>query len=164
MKKAIALSLSVFVVCCDQLTKYWAITHLIPYASLPVLPMLSWTLLFNSGSAFSFLSETGSWHTWFFSGFSALVSMAIMIWILRMAASLSAQMFALALVLGGALGNLMDRIRFGYVIDFIDFYYKTYHFPAFNLADSAICIGGIWLATVWFFEKERPPHSPKKNA
>ncbi len=151
--RAIALSLSVFIILLDQLTKYWAMTHLMPYESVTVFPMLSWTLAFNSGSAFSFLSEAGSWHMWFFAGFSALVSLSLVIWIVRISSELFTQMLALALILGGAVGNLIDRLRFTYVIDFIDVYYKTYHWPVFNLADSAICMGGVWLAIVWMREK-----------
>ncbi|MDX2345318.1 MAG: signal peptidase II [Legionella sp.] len=151
--KATAFSLSVFVILLDQLTKYWAMTHLVPYESIAVFPMFSWTLAFNSGSAFSFLSESGSWHMWFFAGFSALISLGLLVWILRISSTLFTQMLALALILGGAVGNLVDRFRFGYVIDFIDVYYKTYHWPVFNVADSAICIGGVWLAILWAREK-----------
>ncbi|MDF1646976.1 MAG: signal peptidase II [Legionellaceae bacterium] len=154
MKKVTALLLSVLVVLCDQLTKYWAMTHLIPYESVSVFPTLSWTLAFNSGSAFSFLAEAGSWHTWFFLGFSAVVSVGLVIWIIRLETRLFTQMLALALILGGAVGNLIDRIRMGYVIDFIDIYYQTHHWPVFNLADSAICLGGVWLAILWMREKE----------
>lgn len=149
MKKAIALSLAVFVILLDQLTKYWAMTHLMPYESVPFLPMLSWTLAFNSGSAFSFLAEAGAWHTWFFVGLSTVVSLGILIWILRLQAHLLTQGLALAFILGGAIGNLIDRIRMDYVVDFIDVYYQSYHWPVFNIADSAICIGGIWLAMLW---------------
>ncbi len=153
MKKAIALGLSFFVIAFDQITKYWAMTHLMPYESVVVFPMLSWTLAFNSGSAFSFLAASGSWHTWFFTGFSGLVSIALVVWIMRLESRFFAQMLALALILGGALGNLMDRLRFGYVIDFIDVYYKTHHWPIFNVADSAICLGATLLALIWLREK-----------
>ncbi len=153
MIKATAFSLSVFVLLLDQLTKYWAMTHLVPYESVAIFPMFSWTLAFNSGSAFSFLAESGSWHTWFFSGFSALVSMGLVIWICRIPSKLAIEIFPLALVLGGAVGNLIDRMRLGYVIDFIDVYYKTHHWPVFNIADSAICIGAVWIAILWFREK-----------
>ena len=150
MNKVFAFFLSLLVIVLDQLTKYWAMTHLMPYESVSVFPMFSWTLAFNSGSAFSFLAESGAWHTWFFIGLIACVSVGLVVWIVRLQAQLLGQMFALALILGGALGNLMDRIRIGYVIDFIDLYYKTYHWPVFNLADSAVCVGGVWLAILWF--------------
>ncbi|MDF1678201.1 MAG: signal peptidase II [Legionellaceae bacterium] len=153
MKKAIALGLSLLVIVLDQITKYWAMTHLMPYESVAVFPMFSWTLAFNSGSAFSFLAASGGWHMWFFTGFSSLVSIALIIWIMRLESRLFTQMLALALILGGAVGNLIDRIRLGHVIDFIDVYYKTHHWPVFNVADSAICLGAIWLALVWVREK-----------
>ena len=153
MKTVIALSLSFLIIVLDQLTKYWAMTHLMPYETLAVFPMLSWTLAFNSGSAFSLFAESGRWHLWFFAGFSALVSLGLIAWILRIKSSLFTQQLALALILGGAIGNLIDRLRFNYVIDFIDVYYASYHWPVFNVADSAICLGGIWLAILWVREK-----------
>lgn len=136
----------------DQLTKAWAMKHLIPYDPEVVTSFFSWTLAFNSGSAFSFLAEAGRWHTWFFAGFSTLVSMGLVVWIFRLESRLFGQMLALALVLGGAIGNLIDCIRIDYVIDFIDIHYKTYHWPIFNIADSAICIGAAWLAILWLSE------------
>ncbi len=154
MKKVIVFSLAIFVILIDQLTKFEVMAHLVPYESINVLPILSWTLAFNSGSAFSLLAESGSWHTWFFMGFTSLVSLGLVIWIVRLETRLFSQMLALALILGGALGNLVDRIRLGYVIDFIDIYYKNYHWPVFNVADSAICIGAVWLAVIWLREKD----------
>ncbi len=152
IKKGTALLLSVLVVLFDQLTKYWAMKHLVPYESVAVTSFFAWTLAFNSGSAFSFLAESGGWHTWFFSGFSMFVSIGLVVWILRLESRFFTQMLALALVLGGAIGNLIDRVRMNYVIDFIDVHYKNYHWPIFNLADSAICIGAIWLAILWLRE------------
>lgn len=156
MKKTIAFSISLLVILLDQLTKYWAMMSLMPFESTPVFPMLNWTLAFNTGSAFSFLATSGAWHLWFFAGFSALISLGIIIWIIRLQESayqFFQQVLALALILSGAIGNLIDRIRIGYVIDFIDFHYKAYHWPIFNLADTAICLGGIWLAIIWLKEK-----------
>ena len=154
MKKFLTFFVSVLVVLFDQLTKYWALVYLTPYETKPVFPMLSWTLAFNSGSAFSFLAESGRWHTWFFTGFSVLISLVLVVWIVRMnAARLFKQAFALALILGGAVGNLIDRVRIGYVVDFIDVFYKTHHWPVFNIADSAICVGAVLLAIEWIREK-----------
>ena len=153
MKKAWIFLISMLVVCCDQLTKYWALTHLPPYEPQPVFSMLSWTLAFNSGSAFSFLADSGRWHAWFFTSFSALISLVLVVWIVRLnAARLFKQAFALALILGGAIGNLVDRVRIGYVVDFIDVFYQSYHWPVFNLADSAICVGAVLLAALWMRE------------
>ncbi|MDF1827127.1 MAG: signal peptidase II [Legionellaceae bacterium] len=154
MKKALIFCVSVVVVFLDQLTKYWALGFLTPYDSKPVFSMLSWTLAFNSGSAFSFLANSGRWHMWFFSGFSTLISMILLVWIVRLnQARLYKQAFALALILGGAIGNLIDRVRIGYVVDFIDVFYQSYHWPVFNLADSAICVGAVLLAIEWIREK-----------
>ena len=154
MKKVLIFFVSALVVVLDQLTKYWALVYLTPYDAKPIFPMLSWTLAFNSGSAFSFLAESGRWHAWFFMTFSALVSFVLLVWIVRLnTARLFKQAFALALILGGAVGNLIDRVRIGYVVDFIDVFYKTYHWPVFNLADSAICVGAVLLAMTWIQEK-----------
>jgi signal peptidase II len=145
MKKFFAFFVSVVVIFLDQLTKHWAMTHVMPYEPVPCLPMLNWTLAFNSGSAFNFLSHAGDWHTWFFLGFSGLMSIVIMVWIIRLSTQAKLELFALSLILGGALGNLIDRIRLGYVVDFIDVFYKNHHWPSFNIADSAICMGGVLL-------------------
>lgn len=154
MKKALIFCVSFLVVLCDQLTKYWALAFLTPYDAKPVLPMLSWMLAFNSGSAFSFLANSGRWHMWFFSGFSALISLVLVVWIVRLNADrLFKQAFALALILGGAIGNLIDRVRIGYVVDFIDVFYQSYHWPVFNVADSAICVGAVLLAIEWIRDK-----------
>ena len=155
MKKGISLSIALLIILLDQLSKYWAISHLVPFESVPVLPILSWSLAFNSGSAFSFLANAGAWHMWFFMGLSTVISVGLIIWIFKLDANHKHgfyQMLALVFILGGAIGNLIDRIKIGYVIDFIDVYYKSYHWPVFNLADTAICIGGAWLALVWLRE------------
>ncbi|KTD24808.1 signal peptidase II [Legionella lansingensis] len=145
MKKLPWFVLSIVVVLLDQWSKYWAATTLVPYQPEPLLPMLNFTLAFNSGAAFSFLSGTGDWHRWFFAGFSVLMSLFLIIWMLRLPVRAKLQSFALSLILGGALGNLYDRAILGQVIDFVDLYYKNYHWPVFNLADSAICMGAFLL-------------------
>ncbi|WP_133127123.1 signal peptidase II [Legionella nagasakiensis] len=133
--------LSLSVILLDQGSKYWALHNLSFYQPLPVMPMLNLTLAYNTGAAFSFLSGAGEWHRWFFAGFSLLMSIALTIWILRSASSALLQLMALSLILGGALSNLIDRATLGHVIDFIDVYYKNHHWPIFNIADSAICLG-----------------------
>jgi signal peptidase II len=140
---------SVLVVLCDQLTKYEAFQRLIPYSPKAIWPMLNLTLAFNTGAAFSFLSGTGSWGTWFFTVFSALMSFAIAIWMFSLPKTARLQLIALSLILGGAVGNLIDRVLLGHVIDFVDFYIGNYHWPVFNLADSAICIGAVVLFFSW---------------
>ncbi len=141
MKKWPWFILSLVVIICDQASKYFAGVLLTPYKPLPVFPMLNFTLAYNSGAAFSFLSGAGDWHRWFFAGFSFIVSIALIIWLCRAASQTKLLSAGISLILGGAVGNLFDRAFHGYVIDFIDFYYKHYHFATFNIADSAICIG-----------------------
>lgn len=141
MKNKFCYLLALGVIVADQLSKYLASYFLIPYHPETVLPILNITLAYNSGAAFGFLSSMGEWHRWFFAGFSAVMSMVLIIWLSRTATSARLQCIALACILGGALGNLIDRAFFGYVVDFIDLYYKNYHWPVFNIADSAICIG-----------------------
>jgi len=145
MKNGLWFLVSGLVVLLDQLSKYWAVTHLIPYEPDPLLPMLNFTLAYNTGAAFSFLHSAGDWHRWFFAGFSVTMSVVIAIWMVRVSSKARLQLFAYGLILGGAVGNLLDRIRVGYVVDFIDAYYSNYHWPIFNLADSAICIAAVLL-------------------
>ncbi|CEK11177.1 signal peptidase II [Legionella hackeliae] len=137
--------LSIGIVVADQWTKYWAATNLIPYQPKALLPMLNFTLAFNSGAAFSFLSGTGDWHRWFFAGFSVLMSIFLIVWLIRLPVKARLQSCAVGLILGGAVGNLYDRAILGQVTDFIDLYYKNHHWPVFNLADSAICVGAFLL-------------------
>lgn len=133
--------LSAFVVFLDQISKYAANQFLLPYQPEPLMPMLNFTLAYNTGAAFNFLSGTGPWHLWFFMGFSLLVSLGLMVWVIQLPRHDRMQLWAVSLILGGAIGNLIDRLNLGYVIDFIDVYYKNHHWPIFNLADSAISIG-----------------------
>lgn len=143
MKKALWFLLSFGVVLLDQLSKYTAMKFLVAYQPLPVLPFFNLTLAYNRGAAFSFLSTAGEWHWWFFVIFGFLMSVGLTIGLIRTKKPL--QQVAFGLILGGALGNLIDRIVFGSVVDFLDVYYKTHHWPVFNLADSAICIGAFLL-------------------
>jgi len=132
---------SVLVVLLDQLTKGLAASLLYPYRPLPLVPHLNLTLMFNEGAAFSFLAEAGGWQRWFFTGFALVVSVVLGIWLLRLEARERLMALALSLVLGGAVGNLIDRLRTGRVVDFVDFYVGAWHWPAFNVADSAISLG-----------------------
>ncbi|MCL5273016.1 MAG: signal peptidase II [Gammaproteobacteria bacterium] len=141
MKKWHWFILSILIIIADQTSKYWVGVLLTPYKPMPVIPMLNFTLAYNTGAAFSFLSGAGDWHRWFFAGFSLLVSIILVIWLWRTPGQARMQSAGISLILGGALGNLIDRGLHGYVIDFIDVYYKYHHFATFNIADSAICIG-----------------------
>lgn len=145
MKKWSWFLISVVVIFFDQASKYWALSELSLYQAKPIAPMINFTLAYNTGAAFSFLSGAGEWHRWFLTGFSLIMSIVLVIWLIKLKPKACLQHLSLSLILGGALGNLIDRAVYGYVIDFIDVYYKNYHWPVFNLADSAICIGAFLL-------------------
>ena len=133
--------LSIVIIILDQLTKFLADSSLQYNVPNAVFPGLNMTLVYNYGAAFSFLSDAGGWQRWFFIILSSVVSILIAVWLYRTPANRRWTACTLALILGGAIGNLWDRINLGYVIDFIDVYYQQWHWPAFNIADSAISIG-----------------------
>lgn len=137
--------LAVVVIVLDQWTKQLVSSQFQYGETLSVLPFFNLTLVHNLGAAFSFLSDAGGWQRWFFTLLGFVVSLFIMLWMWRIKPSQRLLGIALALVLGGALGNVWDRLMLGYVIDFIDVYYQNYHWPAFNIADSAITSGAILL-------------------
>lgn len=141
------LLLSVVVIVLDLWTKQMALDHLDYNRPVPVIDgVLNWTLLYNYGAAFSFLGDAGGWQKWLFSGLAVVISSLLAWWLSRLPRSDWTQAVPFALVIGGALGNLVDRLRFGYVVDFIDVYYDIHHWPAFNIADSAIVVGAILIA------------------
>ncbi len=125
----------------DQITKLAIVEHMSLYQSIPVTTFFSLTYVHNTGAAFSLLSDAGGWQRLLFAGLAAVVSVVIVVWITRLQKHETLMAVSLSLVLGGAIGNLIDRIAYGYVIDFLDVYYQTLHWPAFNIADSAICLG-----------------------
>jgi len=139
------LWISLLVVALDQVTKSIAVDNLILFQPVPVFPGFNLTLMHNKGAAFSFLSDQSGWQRWFFTVIAIVVSVAIVIWMKRLPADHRLTAVSLALILGGAVGNVWDRILLGYVIDFIDVYYADYHWPAFNIADSAISVGACLL-------------------
>lgn len=151
------LGLTFISVVLDQITKYMANTQLVYNESVPVLPFLNWTLRYNPGAAWSFLADAGGWQRWFFIGLSALVSIVLVFWLMRMDKNMKTLSASLALILSGAIGNnLIDRVLYGHVIDFIHVYYQSWHFPAFNIADSAITLGVIlMLIDAFFLEGKR---------
>ena len=153
MKKWVWFILSALIVLLDQSTKIWAINHLTPYESWPIFSGFSFLLTFNSGAAFSFLSAS-AWSRYFFTVFGIGMSILLTTWLLRFAENAYLQRVALSLILGGALGNLYDRLSLGYVIDFIHVYYKTFHWPVFNIADSAICLGAFLLILDLFINRK----------
>lgn len=139
------LWLSVLVIVLDQLTKLWASSDLIYGRPVPLLPSFNLTLMHNTGAAFSFLNSAGGWQRWLFALIALVVSIVLVLWLRRLTSAQRWLAVALALVLGGALGNLIDRLYLGYVIDFVDVYYDKWHWPAFNVADSAIFVGVVML-------------------
>ena len=140
------LMLSLLIVIADQLTKEYITRHFGEFEFTSVLPILDITRMHNVGAAFSFLASASGWQRWFFIGLAVSVSIAISVWIWRLPRGAHSLLAAgLALVLGGALGNVIDRIRLGHVIDFIHFHWDRAYFPAFNVADSAITVGAACL-------------------
>ena len=140
------LALSALVIALDQLTKHIAIDALVPYHAQPAIPgFLNWTLAYNAGAAFSFLHDAGGWQRWLFTALAIAVSAVLVIWLGRIDRGEWRTALPLALVIGGALGNLIDRLRVGHVTDFIEVYYQQWSWPAFNVADSAISVGAVLL-------------------
>jgi signal peptidase II len=137
--------LSALVVVLDQVTKYLAETWLVMHQPVPVLPSFNLMLTYNTGAAFSFLAGAGGWQRWFFLGLGTLVSIGLIVWLRRLKPEEKWLAAALALILGGAIGNLIDRAWLGQVIDFIQLYYDRWYWPAFNVADSAITLGAALL-------------------
>ena len=135
--------LSVLVVLLDQTSKQLAEHFLHLYQPLSLLPSFNLTLMYNKGAAFSFLSDAGGWQRWLFVALAFTISLAIVWWIKGLDQRQWRLAAALALILGGALGNLIDRLLYGHVIDFLDLYYADWHWPAFNVADSAITVGAV---------------------
>lgn len=138
------LWLTLLVVGFDQWTKALIQAAFQFHETRPVLPFFNLVLTYNEGAAFSFLADAGGWQRWFFAGVAALASVVILGWLLR-GRETRITSCGLALILGGALGNLWDRLVLGHVVDFLDFYWQARHFPAFNLADAAITVGAALL-------------------
>ena len=147
------LWLSLAVVALDQATKFLVTRFLALYERVEVLPVLDFTLLHNTGAAFSLLAGASGWQRWFFIGLAGVVSAVLVVWIWRTPRGEKLLPLALALILGGAVGNVIDRIWHGYVVDFIHAHWGGAYFPAFNIADSAITIGAALLIVDAFREK-----------
>jgi len=155
--------ISVVVIILDQITKAMATANLVMFDPVAVMPMFNFTLMHNEGAAFSFLSDAGGWQRWFFSVLATVVSIAIFIWIKKLTPQEKGMAISLSLILGGAVGNLIDRVRFGYVVDFIDVYYNTWHWPAFNIADSAIFVGAVIMIIFSFREEKKIKPDPDNS-
>jgi len=140
----LALIMALVVVVVDQFTKF-AATFWLSQGPVEVLPFLNFSLVHNTGAAFGFLSSAGGWQNIFFIGVALLACVVVFVMLRKVAASDRFMAVSLSLILGGAIGNLIDRLIHGYVIDFIDFYIQTWHFWTFNVADAAISIGAVLL-------------------
>ncbi|MDY6943113.1 MAG: signal peptidase II [Pseudomonadota bacterium] len=141
--------LASLIVACDQFSKWLALRWLTPYEPWPIVPGFNLTLVYNPGAAFSFLSTADGWQRWFFLALAVGVSVWLSVWLVRLRKGLVILPMALSLILGGAIGNAIDRVLHGHVIDFIQLYYQQWYWPAFNAADSAITVGAavfLWLS------------------
>lgn len=136
---------SLLIIIADQVSKTVMVNWLDLYERVAVLPFFNLTLAHNTGAAFSFLAGAGGWQRWFFVTLAGVISLVLVIWLKRLAQTARLEAISLALIIGGAIGNVIDRLVYGYVIDFLDVYVGTYHWPAFNIADSAICVGAVLL-------------------
>ena len=146
------LGLSALIIVLDQLSKMWITGHFGHGESLHVLGVFNLVLAHNTGAAFSFLSDAGGMQRWLFTVIAIAASTWI-VWLLRRHAAQTLFALALSMILGGALGNLIDRIAYGYVVDFLQFHWNGHYFPAFNLADSAITCGAALLLLESFAKK-----------
>lgn len=158
------LGLSILAIVLDQWSKSIASAHLTYGEAKAVFTGFDWTLLHNHGAAFSFLSDAGGWQRYLFTGMAIMVSVIFVFWLLRLPKHASMLAAGIALVLGGAIGNLIDRVSLGYVVDFISVYYQNHYFPAFNIADSAITLGTIFLIIdMLFLDKIRQTKNSATN-
>lgn len=147
-------ALAIIIVLLDQLTKLWVQAEFDVWQRLNVLPVFDLTLVYNKGAAWSFLSNAGGWQRWFLTGISLVASVVLTVWIYRTPARQRLLLAALTFILGGAVGNLIDRALAGQVVDFLLFYYNDSYFPAFNLADSAITLGAFLMILDLFMERK----------
>ena len=154
-RAAVWLLLSALVVLADQLSKSYITSHYGEFEFTTLLPVLDITRMHNVGAAFSFLATASGWQRWLFISLAVIVSIGIVVWLYRMPRSHGLLACGLALVLGGAIGNVIDRIRLGAVVDFIHFHWDRAYFPAFNIADSAITVGAACLILDAMLEPKR---------
>jgi len=147
------LWVTLLVLVLDLATKKLATIYILTLLPYKVTPFLNFRLVYNTGSAFGFLDQQSGWQLWFLSIVAIIICIILLVWLYRLPSSHRWSAAAIAMIIGGALGNMFDRITLGYVLDFIDFHIKSYHWPAFNIADMAICIGVIILLIRWIFHR-----------
>lgn len=155
------LAVSALVILLDWQTKQIASASLVLYRPHEIFSWLNMTLAHNYGAAFSFLSNAGGWQRWFFVMLSSVVSVVLLVWLLRLPRPEWRTGLSLALIIGGAVGNLIDRIQLGYVVDFIDVYVRDWHYPAFNVADSAITVGVVLLLLDGILQALKQKNAPQ---
>lgn len=153
------LWLSAVVIVLDQLTKLWIMASFDEYEVLTVWPVFNLTLVYNTGAAFSFLADAGGWQRWFLIGLGIVVTLVIVVWLGRLQPNERLTGYGLALVVGGAVGNIIDRIWLGKVVDFLQWHWQDWYFPSFNVADSAITLGVALLLIDGLFGSGREPRS-----
>ncbi len=139
------LWVSALVIVLDQVSKFAVLLSFREYEVLTIWPVFNLTLVYNTGAAFSFLSDAGGWQRWFFVAVAVIVSLVMMVWLRRLQAHERLAGYGLALIIGGAVGNLIDRLWLGKVVDFLQWHWHEWYWPAFNVADSAITLGVVLL-------------------
>jgi len=152
------LWLSLLVIVLDQITKQWAERSFELYERLPVTDFFNLTLAYNRGAAFSFLADAGGWQQFFFIGLAVVVCVYLVFFLRSLKSSQWPLALGVVMIIGGAIGNVIDRLIYGHVIDFLDFYVNNWHWPAFNLADSAITLGVVLFLWDSVFSKEDTIH------
>ncbi|KGJ88265.1 signal peptidase II [Thalassotalea sp. ND16A] len=158
------LWLAIILLIVDQVTKHTVVAFMDYRESIAIMPFFNLTYVHNPGAAFSFLADQGGWQRWFFTIIAAVVSVLLVVWMAKTPKQDKLIAIAFALILSGAVGNLIDRMLFGYVIDFLDFYYGSKHWPAFNVADSAIFVGaGLMIFDALFYGDKSDDKSGNKN-
>ncbi len=160
MKLHISFAITLIILVLDLVSKYWVESTLEFGQVIPLTGFFNLVLTYNPGAAFSFLSDQSGWQRWFLSGVAGSAALLI-IYLLNRYKHEKLFCLSLSLILGGALGNLYDRITLGHVVDFLDFYIGAYHWPAFNVADSAICVGAV-LMIYESFRKDKAENIQKK--
>ncbi len=149
------LWLTVLAVILDQYTKHLVLVNMELYQSIQITGFFNFTYVRNYGAAFSLLHDASGWQRWLFTGIALVVSVVILRWLRQTSREQILLPLAFCLILGGAIGNVYDRLVYGYVVDFLDFYYGQWHFPAFNIADSAISLGAFLLILDLFKNNEK---------
>ena len=152
------LGLSAAIIALDWLSKQWALSALRFREPVEVVAgFWNWTLVHNTGAAFSFLADAGGWQQWLFSGLAVLISGFCVHMLAKTTRADWRTALPLALIVGGALGNLIDRVRYGYVVDFVHWYWRDFHWPVFNLADSAISVAAVMLVLIGLLPQRKEP-------